>query len=353
MSSNPLFGNRVSSVRVDLLSRTEAAKGTLTGEIGGSVDYTANAAIHGGGSLSVVDAGQAVDWLNDRVRPIVTIDGIGPTALGVFIISEAPEAWDDTGRSWSAKLLDKTAILDQDKVDATYALDAGTVNTTAAASLIASTGETNIAITPSTATLAGPLAWDAGTSKLTIVNDLFDAAAYFSLFCDLNGAYRGEPYVRPADRPILWEFTDGDGAIFVPQFTKDVDLFAIPTTVIAVGQGNGTTAALVSTAVNADPDSPYSTVARGRTIAHVETGVEAADQPTLDAYARRRLIELTSPTSSVDIQHAYVPGLTVNNAVRLRRVPAGIDARHVVTKTSIPLNPTALVKTTVQQVIDL
>lgn len=348
-----LTSNRVSSIRVDLLSAAEAPKGTLSGVAGGSVDYTANAAIKGGGNLSIVDAGQLVDFLNDRVRPVLTIDGIGAFPLGVFLFSEAPEAWDDTGRTWTGKLLDKTAVLDQDKVDATYALDAGTVNTDAVTALIASTGETSIAITPSAATLAGPLAWDPGTSKLAIVNDLLDAAGYFSLFCDGSGQYRGEPYVRPADRPIVWEFVDGANAIYLPGLVKDVDLFSIPNTVIAVGQGNATTAALVSTATNTDPSSPYSTVSRGRTIAHTETGVEAADQDTLDAYALRRLIELTSPTSSVDIQHAYVPGLTVNNAVRLRRTAAGIDARHVVTKTMISLDPTALVKTTVQQVIDL
>jgi hypothetical protein len=53
------------------------------------------------------------------------------------------------------------------------------------------------------------------------------------------------------------------------------------------------------------------------------------------------------------VRHALVPDLTLNNAVRLRRVPAGVDARHVVTKMAIALDPTALVKTTLVEVVDL
>ena len=348
-----LTGNRATSFRFDLLTSSEAPKGTLSGVSGGSVDWTANASIKGGGSLSVADAGQAVDWLNDRVRPVILVDGLDEIALGVFIFSEAPETWSDTGRTWAAALLDKTAILDQDAVDATYVLDAGTVITDAIATLITSTGETNTAITPSAATLAGALVWDPGTTKLRIVNDLLNVAGYFSLYTDGNGQFRAEPYVKPASRPIRWEFLDGDTAIYSPDFTKDVDLFSIPNKFIAVGQGDGTTAALTSTATNDDASSPYSTVSRGRTITTVETGVEAADQTTLDNYAARRLIELTSPTSSVDVSHAFVPGMAVNNVVRLRSVPAGVDARHVVTKTKVSFDPTALATSTLQEVVDL
>lgn len=348
-----MTGNRYTRYRFELLSKTEAALGMLTGVEGGSLDWTANASIHAGGAIDVVDVGQTVDWLNDRVKPYLVIDGLPEEPLGVYLAAEAPQVWGGTGRSWPVKLLDKTAILDQDEIGATYALDAGTVITTAVVDLIESTGETNIAVTPSAATLSAPLAWDPGTSKLRIVNDLLAVANYFSLFCDGAGQYRGEPYVRPAARPIRYEFLDGQNSIYSPDFVRDVDLFAIPNTVIAIGKGDGVAEALTSTAVNDDPGSPYSTVSRGRTITKTLTGVEAADQTTLDDYARRRLIEATSPTSSVDVAHAPVPGLSFNTAVRLRRVPAGIDARHVITKTSLRFDPTALATSTLQEVIDL
>jgi hypothetical protein len=348
-----LTGNRLTRVRLDLLSRTEASLGELTGVRAGKVEQTANASIKGAGSIDVTDAGQPVDWLNDRIRPVVMIEGIPEFALGVFIAAETPEKWAGTGRSWAVKLLDKTSILDKEKIPATYALEAGTVITSTVAALIASTGETNIAVTPSAATLPSPLAWNPTTSKLKIVNDLLAVAGYYSLFCDSSGQYRGEPYARPAVRPIRWEFLDSDRGIYAPDFERDIDLYSIPNRFTAVGQGDGTTEALVATATNEDPASPYSYPSRGRWIDDGATGVEAADQETLDAYARRRLIELTSPTSSVAVRHALVPGLTANDVVRFRRVPAGIDARHVVIKTEISFDPTALVKSTLREVVDL
>jgi hypothetical protein len=351
---NALTVNRTTTVRVEVLTAAEAYVGALDGvRPGGSVVYTSAKSVHGSASTVVRDKGQGIDWLTARFRPVISIAGYGDTALGVFLVSEAPESWGDYGREWSVKMLDKCTILDQDAVDVSYTLDAGTVVTTAIVTLIQSTGETNIAITPSTATLLNPLVWPAGTTKLQIVNDLLSTINYFSLFCNGDGQFRGEPYVKPASRPSVWDFLDGSDCIYLPGLVKDVDLFAIPNKVIAITQGSGTTAALTSTATNTDSTSPYSTVSRGRTITRVFTGVEAADQPTLDAYALRQLISLTTPTASIDIQHAFVPALAFNRAVRFRRTPAGIDAPHVVSKTETSLDGTQLVKTTLTKVVNL
>ncbi len=348
--SSPLTGNRTQSVRYQLLSSAEASKGDLDGVTGGSLDFVSNASIKGGGQLTIVDNGQSIDFLNDRLKIYYNVDGYGETAVGVFLFSEAPEMWSNTGRTWNIKLLDKNAIFDQDAVDANTVVVNGTTVTTEVVSILA--GESQ-AVTPSAATLANSQTWEPGTSYLRIINDLLDTIGYFAMTPNGNGQFVVKPYVLPANRPVIWEFLDGANCIYVPDFTNDVDLFSIPNTFIAVGVGDGDTAALTSTYTNTDPTSPYSTVSRGRTIVAVETGVEAVDQTTLDNFARRRLVELTSPTQSVEIRHAYVPGLAVNDAVWFRSVPAGIDARHVVTKTVVDLNPTGLCVTTIEKVVDV
>lgn len=345
--------NRTSAVRVELLTATEALVGNLAGMRGGSVGYTSAKSVHGSAKLDVEDVGQSVDWLTARIRPIISIAGYGETALGVFLPSEAPEDWDATGRTWALQFLDKCTILAQDKIAATYALDAGSVVTDEVVTVIESTGETNHAITPSAAVLANPLTWPPGTTKLQIVNDLLSVINYFSLFTNGDGQFRGEPYVKPASRPTVHEFMDGENCIYIPTFTKDVDLF-IPNRFIAMSQGDGTTEGLISVADNENVDSPYSIPRRGRVIAaDPATGVEVADQTTLDAYALRRLIELTTSSASTEIRHAFVPGVSFNQAAWFRRVPAGIDARHVVSKTEISLDPTALAKSTLTEVVDL
>lgn len=348
-----LTGNRFTKYHLELLDQDESPLGTLDGVDDGELDWIASAMVKGAGWVVVRDVKQSVDWLNVRLRPVLKIKGLPDQPLGVFLVSESPDRW-GLGHTWSLKLLDKTSILDQDTIAETLSIPAGAVVTDEVISLIVSAGITNYAVTSSAATLAGPLVWYPGTSKLRVVNDLLSVINYFSLYSNLEGQLIAEPYVLPAARPITYEFVDGNASIYDPEFARDVDNWKIPNRVIAISIGDGLAPALVSApAENTDPSSPYSIANRGRVIGHVEAGVEAADQATLDAYARRRLVELTSPTSSVDISHAPVPGLTVNNTVRFRSVPAGIDRRHTVTRTKIRLRGTELAQSTFREVVDL
>lgn len=350
--SEILVGNRFTRFRVDMLDGNENPLGTLDGVTDGELDWLANAMVKGAGNLKVEDTGQSIDFLTVRFKPYMLIEGLPDQPLGIFLVSEAPDEW-SPGRIWEVGLLDKTTILDQDTLAETYALPAGTVATDEVISLIESVGVMNYAVTESAATLDGPLVWEPGTSKLRIVNDLLATIGYFSLYANFEGQLIAEPYVLPAQRPIFYQFIDGETSIYEPRFRRDHDIWKIPNRVTVVGMGDGTNAALTSTVDNTDPLSPYSIANRGRVIGYRETGVEAADQATLDAYALRRLIELTSPTASVEINHSPVPGLAVNQAVHFRRVPAGIDHRHVVSRTKIRLNGTALATSTFREVVDL
>jgi len=348
-----LVGNRITRFRLDILDANDSPLTNLDGVTDGKLDWVANAVVKGAGELTVVNPDfPAEAWLTIHLKPYMLIEGLPPQPLGIFLVSEAPENWDN-GRSWSIKLLDNTTILDQDTVFETYGLNAGTVVTTAIRSLIESAGITNHAVTTSTATIAAPLVWSAGTSKLRIINDLLTLINYFSLYSNFEGQMIARPYILPAKRPLSYEFIDGSESIYEPRFGRDNDIWSIPNRVTIVGQGDGTTAALTSTVDNNDPVSPYSISNRGRVIGHTETGVEAATQAILDAYAQRRLVELTSPTASVEISHSPVPGLAINQAARFRRQMAGIDARHVVSKTSITLKGNALATSNLREVVDL
>lgn len=351
-ASERLLGNRHTTFYVDLLDASDAPIGRLDGVEDGTLEWLYNAVVKGSGTIQVSDVSQDIDWLTARLKPVMLIDGLDPQPLGVFLPSEAPEAY-GPGRRWTVKLLDKTTILDQDTIEETYALAAGSVVTDEIVTVIESSGITNHSITPSTATLATAMVWTAGTSKIRIVNDLLATINYFSLYANFDGQLVGAPYTLPATRPIVYEFIDGSTSIYRPDFVRDVDIWTIPNRVTVVSVGDGTTEALTSTVTNTDPNSPYSTVSRGRVIGKTETGIDIVDQTALDAYAQRRLIELTSPTAGVKIYHAPVPGLAVNQAARFRRVPAGIDARHTVTKTTIKLQGTALAQTSFREVVDL
>lgn len=356
---DPYAGSRRESWRWDVLSLTDSPVGSLDGVTEGRLEFSIFNTIRSGGSLTWAGDPLAIpDWNNLRVQPYYTAtfpDGSSVSwPLGVFLPAAPTVEHDDDGATVSVELYDKLLILDQDVVEQTYRVAVGAVVTAVVKTVI---GEASafavpaaplVAVTDSTETLAKAMVWEAGTSRLQIVNDLLDAINYFALWCDGQGAYRAEPYVAPTDRTIDREFLDDSESIYAPAFSHERDVFTTPNKVILVGQSDGDTPALTSTATNED-GGPLSFAVRGRWIAHVETGVEATSQAILDGIAKRRLAELQQTASVLEISHAPVP-LDLNDAVTFRREPAGLDLRAVVQSMSIDTQPGSLVKTRLREV---
>lgn len=343
-----LTGHRVESWRVDLLTEDDVPVGKVDGALGGEVEQNVNAVISGGGSVQVRDVGQDIDWLRARLQLWWTV-GDQEWPLGVFLPSAPVARHDATGRAWDVELLDKLVVLDQDKIDGSYSLPAGTVVTSAVQEIIASAGETRTAITASAETLTAGMVWEAGTTKLRVVNDLLAAINYFALRCDGYGRYVAAPYQAPRNRTPAWDFAEGTRAVHLPAFTRDEDLAKVPNRVVLVSSGGSADPSLVAVASNTDPASRFSFAARGgRWIVHTETGVEATSQAVLDALAVRRLTELTSATATIELEHAFLP-LDLNDAVGFRT--GGVDAVGVIQKKRIPLTVGGLTRTTVREVV--
>jgi len=292
-------------------------------------------------------------WLHARVRPVLIVEGVPEVPLGVFVPAAPVEQWSEGGGRQEVELLDRTSVLRQDYLPASYTAKAGTNVISAVRKLIASTGERVGALTTSDDTLPSDLFWGAGTNKLTVVNELLAAAGYLALWADGNGQFRAEGYHSPKARPVAYSLLDGDGSIYLPNLSIDRDLYDIPNRVIMTAQGSGQSEPWTAIATNRNKDSPFSYDRRGRWITDVLLGVEAISLQGLEAKAEARLSALTATQATIQVQHAPVPGLRVNEVVRLRRDPADVDTLFTVTKTSINFNPTALAKSTLTEVVDL
>jgi hypothetical protein len=379
-----LYGDRVTSYRWEVLAHSSGSDhlvGFLDGVVEGSasLSWSSNAAVKGTGSMKVLDLDTAADGLmtisqlalvSARVRPVLVIDGLPDIPLGVFLFSAAPEAWAGTGRTYSAELLDRSTVLDQDSVDESYTVDATTPILQAVAAVIASAGESIDVDATVTDTLASPMVWEAGTSKLRIVNDLLAALNYNSLWVDGVGRFQATPYVVPAKRSLTYELLnrpreliDGADSIYSDEWSRDLDMFAVPNKVVAVQSGSDGAPALVGEYTNTDPASPFSYPSRGRWITSVLTDVEVPDYSNeadpqaatvafLVAKAQQSLIAASAVQATVKVKHLPVP-LRVLDVMRFKNVPAGIDARHVVTSITLDANPLGLMETTLQEVIDL
>lgn len=315
--------------------------------------------------LRVVTASyeNTIDWLNVRLRPSLRIARMGgrddplgtEVPLGVFLCAAPPEHWEATGLRREIELVDKLSILDQDIASGStsqitaYTAAAGANIIDLVTALITETGEACPAIVPSTATVAAARVWDIGTTRLKIINDLLDAAAYFSLWCDGRGQYRAEPYVLPSQRTPVYEsiapFSNGPLSLMDPAWVHDRDIYSIPNRYFLVSQGDGTTAALTATATNVNPDSPFSYPSRGRWITAVEVGVEAVDQAALDALAAGKLSRVSSVTNQIEVSHVFLPDLHMNSVVRFVNPDAELDTYCYVIHTTVPLNSGGLCST--------
>lgn len=337
-----LLSHRVEDYRVELLDLQDRVLGVL-GAVdadAGTLDFSAHTTIRGSGNLTVQDP--SVDWLAHRVRVSYVLEN--ESVPLITAIPRAPvEAHTAVGASVDVELYDKTLILSEDAYGASYGLPAGTTIVDAVEDVILSTGEPEEALllTHSDAVLASGMVWEAGTSKLRIVNDLLDAAGFFALYCDGLGRFRADPYTTPSTRPVEWVF-EGDRGLYLPEWTRDRDVFAVPNRFVCVGRSEGETAALVSVAEDVDPESPFSYPSRGRWITRTDVDVEAASQTVLDLIAERRLFEAQRVTETFEFRHPWLP-FGLNSVVEFS------GGRAVVQKQSYRLAVGGLVTSTVRR----
>jgi hypothetical protein len=377
-----LYGDRETTYRYEVLTHStstglDSLAGTLDGVTKASLQWAANAAVKGSGTVSVLDLETAkpgmlrisdLDLVTARIRPVLTVTGLPEIPLGVYVITAAPEDWSDTGHVYNLEVHDKSTVLDQEQIDATFTADTSTPVLQIVQAAIASSGEHIDVDLSDTRTLSAPLVWapgDQGSSILGIVNTLLDALSYNSLTVSGAGDFQATPYVRPAVRSIRYdilnldrELVDGEQSIYLPDWSTDRDSYGVPNEVITVAEAGADAAPLTGRATNEDPASPYSYQARGRWITSTITGVDVPDGTTaaqtafLNDKARQSLIASSSPQASRQVKHLPLP-LAVLDVLRFASTPAGIDARHTVQSLQLECTPTGLMTSTLQEVVDL
>lgn len=301
--------------RYMLLDSEDRPLGLLDGVKGGSVSVAALSRLGGSGSLSL-DHRTDIDWMRERVQ-ITYENGTQSWPVATLLFTSPSMTQHSNRREYSVDLATKMSVLDEDAYDHSLSIPAGTPIIPRVEAMIREAGETRLAVTPSDAELRNPMVWEAGESKLTIINELLEAAGYWSLWVDGAGQFRVEPYVNPADRPVAHEFIQGPESLHEIGWSREQDLSGVPNKFVVVGEGDDEEPPLVGVAVNENPDSPFSFQARGRWITRTEEGVEAESQAVVDQLAQRRLFDAMDPVARISVKHAVLP-LDPNQLVRFR-----------------------------------
>jgi len=375
-----LYGDRVTSYTWEVLSHdvttgVDSLVGTLDGVSEGQLGWSLYQQVKGGGSAQVIDLETAAAGMlriaelslaSLRLRPVCKVVGLLDQPLGTYLVTSAKEQWEATGRTWSLELLDRCTVPAQDLIDQTYSVAAGTGILQEVKNLLMSSGEYISIDESNTMATSTGMVWEAGTSKLNIINDLLNVADYNALWMDGWGNFKATPRVLPADRAINYELLgiprelrSGELSIYDPSWTLERDSFNVPNKVIAVQAAGGEDEpAIVGVWTNEDVNSPYSYPRRGRWIPYVLDSVETPEGEPEDVLAflqqraRTTLIQMSATQATIEVTHLPIP-VRVGDVLIFSNTTAKIDERYVITGLKLDLNSLGLMSSTLQEVISL
>lgn len=159
---------------------------------------------------------------------------------------------------------------------------------------------------------------------MTFTKDLIAEAKYiFDL--DELGRILFTPKQDTAALQPIWTYDDSNSSILYPELNLSHDLYGIPNVVELIYTDNGRH--FETRVVNDDPNSPISTVNRGREIIYRETNPSFVGNPTdheLQLYAETILKELSTIEYTISYTHGYYPSRP-GDCVRLNYPRAGLN----------------------------
>lgn len=159
---------------------------------------------------------------------------------------------------------------------------------------------------------------------LSFIIYLISNAGYELRLSDKGGIYFAPKQQLESLQPI-WTFDDSNSSILYPDISVNHDLYGIPNQIeVIYSHGHSLMTSIVT---NSDPNSVTSTVNRGRIIPYKDTDPSIrgyTTQEQLDAYAEKKLKELSVLEYTVSFTHAYCP-VRIGDCVRLDYKKAGIN----------------------------
>lgn len=174
---------------------------------------------------------------------------------------------------------------------------------------------------------------------LSFLIDLI-ANAKYTFVLDELGRILFAPKQETAALQPVWTYEDDDISILYPDISIHQDLYGIPN-VVEVVYSNGRDS-YYARVVNDDPNSPVSTVNRGREIIQRITDPNLIGDPTnyqIQEYAKQLLSELSSIEYTISYKHGYCP-VRIGDCVRINYAKAGlVDVKGKVLSQSITCEP--------------
>lgn len=263
--------------------------------------------------------------------------------LGTFMAQTSKSSFDGKAGSFSADAYTPLLEMRDNQPEIGYTTPASDLILERAVKIARQHTRAPISSASGSTARCGDFTANLGDSWLEFASDLLAVAGYRYMV-----GPRGEVFVQPVGdaasmRPVH-TFRDDEVSILCPDLSSESDLYGMPN-VVEVVYGSQ-----VARAVNDDPDSPISTVRRGREVLKRITSPDLSDNPTEEeakAYAVAQLRNLSTRERTVVFSHGYVPNVWLGDCVRLEYRRAGhfenvvIQKRSIECKTELTITETA------------
>lgn len=260
-----------------------------------------------------------------RIYLIATQDNVTEKiTLGTFLVQTPSSSYDGKIRNVSMDCYTPLLELKENPPALGFALPKNDNIMHDAYLLVRDNCRAPVVETTSDKTLLDNFVSDPNEKWLRYISDLIAQAKYrFSM--DPEGRILFAPIQKLDELRPVWTYNDDNSSILFPEINMKHDLYGIPN-VVEVICSTGTRE-YMARVVNDDPNSPTSTVNRGREILYRETDPNISGYPTtaqIDEYAKVLLENLSSVEYEVTYSHGYCP-VRVGDAVRLNYTKAGLN----------------------------
>lgn len=370
--------------RYELLDGNNLKKADLSSVVSASIEQNALSTIKRTARFSIAEDDEVdIDYLNDRIKPYMRVkiprgrvihreysfhshihtlendvldgalsEGWVEYPLGIFLLSSPTRRDEGYAVMRDIDAYDGLIVLDDDMFTDRYSIAEGTLYYDAIIEILTSAGITQYNVEQTDKTLPRTLEYDPGTSKLQAVNDLLSQLSYTPMHVDVNGFYTAYPYRSPSERAVEYTYADDEQSITFVGAEEELDLFNVPN-VFTVVRTNEEEAPLVSTLTNDNPDSPTSTVSRGRSIVDFREVTDIADQESLDRYVERIAFEASQVYGRIRFQTGLMPMHAYSDVIRFAYSPLDIDGKYVELSWSMDLAVGGVMSHEVRQIVDV
>lgn len=249
---------------------------------------------------------QNINFLTDRLRPVVTINDT-EYPVGVYVITTEPEQHLEGMTIRHIEGYSLLYLAKQKKIEERVSISAGSSYMTEILRLLNSCGLTDIEAEENLLTFATAREdWEIGTPILNIVNELLREINYNEAWVDLDGVVRLTAYRKPTLDNIQHNYSEGEYSTIESTFTKSTDRYAKSNVFRVMCNSPDLDEPMIAISENNAENSPFSTFNIGRVL-YTERIDNIPSQSALQAYADRLRDKSLQENEDVEFYTAPVP----------------------------------------------